>query len=88
MTQSPRGLSLNVICLFEVRGGMEDVARIHEFDRRFAHLPVLECTREAAVRADDLWRSVRKAKRPIAIRDLCALGLDVAIIERDSRLPS
>ena len=63
-------LSLNVICLFEVRGGMEDLARVHEFDRAFAHLPVLEFTREAAVRAGELWRQLRAGKKSVAIRDL------------------
>ena len=102
-------LSLNVICLFEVRGGMEDMARVHEFDRAVAHLPVLEFTREAALRAGDLWRALRHAKKTIAIRDLFLaaladvhrvrlltadhdfvplrdLGLDLAIIEKESRL--
>ena len=104
-------LSLNVICLFEVRGGMEDLAKIHEFDSAFAHLPVLEFTREAALRAGDLWRALRRAKRTVAIRDLFlasladvhrvtlltadhdfiplrALGLDITIVETESRLPS
>ena len=63
-------LSLNVICLFEVRGGMEDLERVSDFDRRFAHLPVLEFTREAALRAGDLWRLLRQRKKPMAIRDL------------------
>lgn len=68
-------LHLNVICLFEVRGGMEDVARIHEFDRRFAHLPVLEFTRDAALRAGDLWRDLRHRKATVAIRDLFLAAL-------------
>jgi predicted nucleic acid-binding protein len=68
-------LSLNVICLFEVRGGMEDAARIAEFDRCFAHLPVLEFTREAAIRAGDLWRALRSRKRTLAIRDLFLAAL-------------
>lgn len=68
-------LSLNVICLFEVRGGMEEAARIREFDQRFAHLDVLEFTREAAIRAGDLWRALRKAKKTIAIRDLLLAAL-------------
>ena len=102
-------LSLNVICLFEVRGGMEDLARVHEFDRAFAHLPVLELTHDAALRAGDLWRALRRAKKSVAIRDLFlaaiadvhrvklltadhdfaplqALGLDITIIEEESRL--
>lgn len=104
-------LHLNVICLFEVRGGMEDLARVHEFDRYFAHLPVLEFNREAARRAGDLWRALRRSKRTVAIRDLFlaaladvhrvrlltadhdflplrTLGLDIAIVEEESRLPS
>lgn len=68
-------LSLNAICLFEVRGGMEDVARIAEFDRCFAHLSVLEFTREAAIRAGDLWRMLRSRKRTLAIRDLFLAAL-------------
>ena len=104
-------LSLNVICLFEVRGGMEDLAKVNEFDSVFAHLPVLEFTREAAVRAGDLWRALRRAKKTVAIRDLFlasladvhrvrlltadhdflplrALGLDITLIETESRIPS
>ena len=104
-------LSLNVICLFEARGGMEDPAKVHEFDSAFAHLPVLEFTREAALRAGDLWRTLRRTKKTVAIRDLflasladvhrvrlltadrdfvplCALGLDITIIETESRIPS
>ena len=68
-------LSLNVMCLFEVRGGMENPAKIHEFDGAFAHLPVLEFTREAAVRAGDLLRTLRQAKKTIAIRDLFLAAL-------------
>lgn len=68
-------LSLNVICLFEVRGGMEDPAKIHDFDHRFAHLPVLEFTREASLRAGDLWRSLRHHKKTVAIRDLFLAAL-------------
>lgn len=102
-------LSLNVICLFEVRGGMEDPARVHEFDRRFAHLPVLEFTQAAAIRAGDLWRALRHSKQAVAIRDLFLaaladvhhvrlltadhdfsplrdLGLDITIVEQESRL--
>lgn len=63
-------LSLNVICLFEVRGGMEEPAKIHEFDRLFAHLPVLEFNRDAALRAGDLWKALKHRKKTIAIRDL------------------
>ena len=104
-------LSLNVICLFEVRGGMEDLAKVHAFDSAFAHLPVLDFTREAAVRAGDLWRTLRRAKKTVAIRDLFLasladvhrvrlltadhdfvplrdLGLDITIIEIESRIPS
>ena len=104
-------LSLNVICLFEARGGMEDPVKVHEFDRAFAHLPVLDFTREAALRAGDLWRALRRAKKTVAIRDLFlasladahrvrlltadhdfiplrTLGLDITIIETDSRIPS
>jgi predicted nucleic acid-binding protein len=103
-------VSLNVICLFEVRGGMEDETKIHAFDRAFAHLPVLEFDRETAIRAGDLWRALRRHKQHVAIRDLFlaaladvhrvrlltadhdfkplqALGLDITIIEHDSRLP-
>ena len=68
-------LSLNVICLFEVRGGMEDLAKVHEFDSAFSHLPVLEFTREAALRAGDLWRALRRAKKTVAIRDLFLASL-------------
>ena len=68
-------LSLNVICLFEVRGGMEDLARVHEFDRRFSHLPVLEFTQEASVKAGDLWRNLRRIKKSVAIRDLFLASL-------------
>ena len=68
-------LSLNVICLFEVRGGMEDLSKVHEFDRRFSHLPVLEFNRAAAVRAGDLWRELRRLKKTIAIRDLFLAAL-------------
>jgi len=104
-------LSLNVICLFEARGGMEDLAKIHEFDSAFAHLPVLEFTREAALRAGDLWRTLRRTKKTVAIRDLFLasladvhrvrlltadhdfvplrdLGLDIAIIATETRIPS
>lgn len=68
-------LSLNVICVFEVRGGMEDLARVHEFDRRFSHLSVLEFTREASVKAGDLWRNLRRVKKSVAIRDLFLASL-------------
>ena len=68
-------LHLNVIALFEVRGGMEDAARVREFDRAFAHLPVLEFTRDAAIRAGDLWRSLRRQKSSVAIRDLFLAAL-------------
>ena len=68
-------LSLNVICLFEARGGMEDLAKVHEFDSSFAHLPVLEFTREAALRAGDLWRTMRRAKKTVAVRDLFLASL-------------
>ncbi len=68
-------LSLNAICLFEVRGGMEDLAKIREFDHSFSHLPVLEFTREAAIRAGDLWRALRRAKKTVAIRDLFLAAL-------------
>lgn len=68
-------LALNAICLFEVRGGMEDSAYVQEFDRRFAHLPVLEFTREAAIKAGDLWRELRRRKQPVAIRDLFLAAL-------------
>lgn len=68
-------LSLNVICLFEARGGMEDVAKVHEFDSAFAHLPVLNFTREAALRAGDLWRTLRRTKKTVAIRDLFLASL-------------
>lgn len=104
-------LSLNVICLFEVRGGMEDLARVHEFDHRFAHLPVLEFNQAAAIRAGDLWRTLRRSKKHVAIRDLFLaaladahhvrlltadhdfiplrdLGLEITIVERESRLPT
>ena len=104
-------LSLNVICLFEVRGGMEDLAKVHAFDSAFAHLPVLEFTREASLRAGDLWRTLRQAKKTGAIRDLFLasladvhrvrlltadhdfiplrdLGLDITIIETESRIPT
>jgi len=104
-------LSLNVICLFEIRGGMEDPAQIADFDRRFAHLSILEFSREAAIKAGDLWRSLRSRKQTVAIRDLFLaaladahrvrlltadrdfaplkeLGLDITIIDEESRLPS
>lgn len=68
-------LSLNVICLFEVRGGMEDATRIREFDQAFSHLPVLEFTRAAALRAGELWRTLRQKHQPIAIRDLFLAAL-------------
>lgn len=68
-------LSLNVICLFEVRGGMEDETKIHAFDRAFSHLPVLEFDQETAVRAGDLWRALRQRKQHIAIRDLFLAAL-------------
>ncbi len=63
-------LCLNAICLFEVRGGMEDMAKVQEFDRAFSHLTVLEFTREAAIKAGDLWRELRRRKQTLAIRDL------------------
>lgn len=63
-------LRLNVICLFEVRGGMEDLTRVHEFDRCFSHLQVLEFTRAAALRAGELWRMLRQKHQHVAIRDL------------------
>ena len=70
----------------------------------------LEFTREAALRAGELWRLLRQRKKPIAIRDLflgaladvhCVklltadhdfvplrdLGLDIDVIETESRLP-
>ncbi len=71
-------LSLNVICLFEVRGGMEDPTRIREFDRCLSHLPVLEFTREAALRAGDLWRALRRKHQSLAVRDLFLAALSDA----------
>ena len=68
-------LSLNVICLFEVRGGMESETHLREYDRRFAHLPVLEFGREAAIRAGDLWRRLRQENSRVAIRDLFLAAL-------------
>ena len=68
-------LSLNVICLFEVRGGMEDEAKIHAFDRAFNHLPVLEFDQPSALRAGDLWRALRRRKQHVAIRDLFIAAL-------------
>lgn len=68
-------LVLNVICLFEVRGGMEDDALVQEFDRRFAQLPVLEFTRAAALHAGELWRRLRRKGRTVAIRDLFLAAL-------------
>jgi predicted nucleic acid-binding protein len=68
-------LSLNVICLFEIRGGMEDQTQIADFDRRFAHLSVLEFTQGAAIKAGDLWRSLRSRKQTVAIRDLFLAAL-------------
>lgn len=80
-------LALNAICLFEVRGGMEDMARGREFDRCFSHLPVLEFTREAALRAGDLWRTLRQKRQQIAIRDLFLAALadahDVRLLTAD-----
>lgn len=68
-------LFLNVICLFEVRGGMEELAQVQEFDRRFSHLPVLEFDRESALKAGDLWRELRRRRRSVAIRDLFLASL-------------
>jgi hypothetical protein len=89
---------------------MDDPSRVADFDRRVAHLPVLEFTREAAVRAGDLWRLLRTRKRTVVMRDLFLtaladahrvrlltadsdfmplqeLGLDIAIVREDSRVP-
>lgn len=63
-------LWLNVIALFETRGGMQGPEHVADFDRRLGHLPVLELTREAALRAGDLWRDVRRKRVSIHIRDL------------------
>jgi predicted nucleic acid-binding protein len=63
-------LSLNVITLFETRGGMEKPELVADFDRRLGHLPVLELTREAAIRGGDLWRSLRKRRAAVHVRDL------------------
>jgi predicted nucleic acid-binding protein len=63
-------LSLNVITLFETRGGMERPASVADFDRRLGHLPVLELTREAAIRGGDLWRALRKRRQTVHVRDL------------------
>lgn len=102
-------LALNAISLFETRGGMEDEARVRDFDRRFGHLEVLPLNRQAAIRAGDLWRALRKRGTPVAVRDLLMaaiadihgrrlltadkdfsqlveLGLDVQIIEKETRL--
>lgn len=102
-------LSLNVITLFETRGGMERAQDLASFDRRLGHLPVLELTRAAAVRAGDLWRELRRRGATVGIRDLLmaaiadvhrvrlltadrgfaplhGLGLDVQIIEEESRV--
>lgn len=63
-------LSLNVITLFETRGGMERDDLVAAFDRSLGHLPVLELTRAAALRASDLWRKLRRAGASVAMRDL------------------
>ncbi len=63
-------LYLNVICLFEVRGGMEEEALVEEFDHRFSHLPVLEFTREVSSKAGDLWRQLRRRKKSVGFRDI------------------
>jgi predicted nucleic acid-binding protein len=63
-------LALNVITLFETRGGMEKPELIADFDRRLGHLPVLELTRQAATRGGDLWRTLRKRRASVHIRDL------------------
>jgi predicted nucleic acid-binding protein len=73
-------LHLNVITLFEVRGGMERPARIAEFDRRLGHLSVLELTRASALRAGDLWRETRRRGAVVAVRDL--LMASIADVER------
>ena len=63
-------LWLNVIALFETRGGMQRHEHVVDFDRRLGHLPVLELTHEAALRAGDLWRELRGRKLSMHIRDL------------------
>jgi predicted nucleic acid-binding protein len=63
-------LVLNAITLFETRGGMERAERIADFDQRFGHLAVLVLGRDAAVRAGDLWRELRRRKASVAMRDL------------------
>lgn len=63
-------LHLNVITLFETRGGMESPEAVADFDQRLGHLPVLELDRAAALRAGELWRELRSRKRPVHVRDL------------------
>lgn len=63
-------LILNPIALFETRGGMEREDKIADFDRRFGHLEVLDFGRTAALRAGDLWRTIRKTGRTVHMRDL------------------
>lgn len=68
-------LWLNVITLFETRGGMEGAEHVADFDRRLGHLPVIELSREAALRAGDLWRELRRRKATVHIRDLLMAAL-------------
>jgi predicted nucleic acid-binding protein len=63
-------LYLNVITLFETRGGMERADLVADFDRRLGHLPVLDLGRAAALRAGDLWRELRKRRQTVHVRDL------------------
>jgi len=63
-------LHLNVITVFETRGGMAADRAVADFDRRFGHLPVLTLDRASAIRAGDLWRVLRRSGRTVAPRDL------------------